>query len=129
MSDRLMRRRHAAEHLSAGRRALFEPAAADLIRIGSRRSFLQTGLAGMAGLTLPDLLRHRAQAAAEPRSTKRAVILFWLSGGPSQLDFWDPKPQAPSEIPGRSGQSARRSRASASANTCRCKPESPIGWP
>ena len=36
----------------------------DLIRVGSRRWFLQTGLAGIAGLSLPDLLRCRAQAAA-----------------------------------------------------------------
>ena len=31
---------------------------------------------------------------------KKSVILFWLSGGPSHLDMWDPKPEAPSEIRG-----------------------------
>jgi hypothetical protein len=70
----------------------------DLIRVGSRRWFLQTGLAGLAGLTLPDLLRCRAAQASTPRKT--SVILFWLSGGPSHLDMWDPKPDAPDEIRG-----------------------------
>src|SRR5262249_53233700 len=31
---------------------------------------------------------------------KKAVILFWLSGGPSHIDMWDPKPEAPTEIRG-----------------------------
>src|SRR5439155_19317062 len=62
---------------------------------------LQTGLAGFAGLSLPGLLQHRATAAT-PSSTRRktAVILVWLSGGPSHLDTLDPKPTAPSEIRG-----------------------------
>jgi hypothetical protein len=66
------------------------------LRVGSRRWFLQTGLAGLAGLALADVLRARA---SESRS-RRAVILFWLSGGPSQIDTWDPKPNAPAEIRG-----------------------------
>src|SRR3954467_7822500 len=88
-------RRHAAGHASA----LLRPAASDLIRSGSRRWFLQTGLAGLAGLSLPGLLRQQAEGAA-PAAGRRAVILFWLSGGPSQLETWDPKPDAPSEIRG-----------------------------
>lgn len=79
---------------------LFAPKA-DLIRIGSRRWFLQTGLSGVAGLSLPTLLRAQAQAAetGKPMS-KKSVILFWLSGGPSHIDMWDPKPDAPKEIRG-----------------------------
>ena len=73
------------------------PAASDLIRVGSRRWFLQTGLAGFGGLSLPALLR--ANEAAKP-SDRKAIILFWLSGGPSHLDMWDPKPDAPREIRG-----------------------------
>ncbi|TXT32220.1 MAG: hypothetical protein FD138_2096 [Planctomycetota bacterium] len=69
----------------------------NLIRVGSRRWFLQTGLAGVGGMTLPGLLR--ANEAARP-SDRKAVILFWLSGGPSHLDMWDPKPDAPREIRG-----------------------------
>jgi hypothetical protein len=38
--------------------------------------------------------------AAAPSREPRAVILFWLSGGPSQIDTWDPKPDAPQEIRG-----------------------------
>lgn len=71
----------------------------DLIRVGSRRWFLQTGLAGVAGLSLADALRLSA-AAEQNSGDRRAVILFWLSGGPSHIDMWDPKPNAPSEIRG-----------------------------
>src|SRR6478735_2276248 len=78
----------------------FAPPASDLIRVGSRRWFLQTGMAGMAGLTLPGLLAAREKAAAGQAAgkSKKAVILIWLSGGPSHIDMWDPKPDAPVEI-------------------------------
>ena len=69
----------------------------NLIRVGSRRWFLQTGMAGFGGLTLPALLRANEAAKA---SDRKAIILFWLSGGPSHLDMWDPKPDAPREIRG-----------------------------
>src|SRR5690348_3747910 len=88
--------RHDREHGAA----LMQPPAADLIRVGSRRWFLQTGLAGLAGLSLPDLLRCRAEAATPRTTDRKAVILLWLSGGPSQLDTWDPKPDAPGEVLG-----------------------------
>lgn len=91
--------RHAAEHIGAGRRARLQPAMNDLVRIGSRRWFLQTGVAGIAGLSLPEVLRSRAQAATKT-SDPKSVILLWLSGGPSHLDIWDPKPDAPAEIRG-----------------------------
>src|SRR3954471_24491245 len=85
-----------ARHAASAVRSLLPPGR-DLIRVGSRRWFLQTGLAGFAGLTLADTLR----ASAAPTATgKKAVILFWLSGGPSQIDTWDPKPDAPPEIRG-----------------------------
>src|SRR5438093_438607 len=89
--------RHDAEHAGAVCGSPLQPAAADLIRVGSRRWFLQTGLAGVAGLSLPDLLRCRAEGAGADR---KAVILIWLSGGPSHLDTWDPKPDAPGEVRG-----------------------------
>ncbi len=93
-------RAHAAEHVAAARRSLLQPAPTDLIRVGSRRWFLQTGLAGIAGLSLPGVLQARAQAAGVHQASRKSVILFWLSGGPSQLDTWDPKPDAPSETRG-----------------------------
>ena len=51
----------------------------------------------MGGLTLPDLLRQRAGAANAGKSLpgKKAVILLWMAGGPSQIDTWDPKPDRP----------------------------------
>jgi uncharacterized protein (DUF1501 family) len=92
--------RHGAAHAAAACRSPLQPAACDLIRIGSRRWFLQTGLAGLASLSLPGLLRYRAQGAAAGGAGRKAVILIWLSGGPSQLDTWDPKPDAPGEVRG-----------------------------
>jgi uncharacterized protein (DUF1501 family) len=85
------------EHTGAATRSPLRPAATDFIRVGSRRWFLQTGLAGLAGLSMPDLLRCQAANRTVPR---KSVILIWLSGGPSQLDTWDPKPDAPAEIRG-----------------------------
>jgi uncharacterized protein (DUF1501 family) len=100
--------RHDTEHAAAVCHSSLQPAASDLIRVGSRRWFLQTGLAGLAGLSLPDLLRCRAQGAAAGRADRKAVILIWLSGGPSQLDTWDPKPAAPSEVRGPFGSTATK---------------------
>lgn len=82
-------------------RSPFAPAAQDLIRVGSRRWFLQTGLAGVGGLTLPTLLQAKAAQAAS--SKPKSVILFWLSGGLSHIDSWDPKPDAPVEVRGPFG--------------------------
>jgi len=82
--------------------AAFSPAAGDLLRVGTpRRGFVQTGLVGLAGLSLPAVLRQRAAAASPSRPT--SVILFWLSGGPSHIDMWDPKPEASAEIRGPFG--------------------------
>jgi hypothetical protein len=76
-----------------------------LAQVGSRRWCLKLGLGGAFGLTLPQILKSRAMAAepgtaapsgGQPRKT--SVILIWLSGGPSQIDTWDPKPAAPVEI-------------------------------
>ncbi|HLQ46707.1 MAG TPA: DUF1501 domain-containing protein, partial [Planctomycetaceae bacterium] len=64
----------------------------------TRRSFLQIGALGIGGLTLADMLRLEAHAATG--STKKSVINIILSGGPSHLDTFDLKPEAPSEIRG-----------------------------
>jgi hypothetical protein len=67
----------------------------------TRRSFLKAGFLGLAGLTLADHLRLKAQAQAAGRPTPdTAVILFWLGGGPSHLDMYDLKPSAPAEFRG-----------------------------
>ncbi len=92
---------HAIDHAAGTSRSPFQPAARDLIRVGSRRWFLQTGMAGIGGLSLAQLVAAReATAPNAATSNKKSVILFWLSGGPSHIDMWDPKPNAPSEIRG-----------------------------
>lgn len=76
----------------------------------SRRNMLKAGLAGIAGLTVPDLLRHRAAAAETGRSTPngKSVILLWMAGGPSHIDTWDPKPDRPLQNRGPFGTIATR---------------------
>src|SRR5438874_1255453 len=67
-----------------------------------RRDFLKLGSAGLLGLSLPDLLRMEAQAGRREReSHAHSVILVWLAGGPSHLDMWDLKPDAPEGIRGQ----------------------------
>ena len=63
-----------------------------------RREFLRAGTLAMGGITLPELLRQRAIADSQSRPT--SVILFWMWGGPSQLETYDMKPDAPSEFRG-----------------------------
>ncbi|MCE9529480.1 MAG: DUF1501 domain-containing protein, partial [Planctomycetales bacterium] len=89
---------HVRDHAVSSLASPFMPAR-DLICHRSRRWFLQTGLTGVAGLSLPALLAKQSQASEEgATSGKKSVILFWLSGGPSHIDMWDPKPEAPQEI-------------------------------
>lgn len=60
-----------------------------------RRDFL-VGASGLAGLALAHALGpRRALAAAAPKARARACILLWLNGGPSHVDTFDPKPNAP----------------------------------
>ena len=62
---------------------------------------LKAGLAGVAGLTLPGLLQSRAENSQNSNTSRAtSVIQIWLSGGPSQIDMWDMKPEMPSEIRG-----------------------------
>ena len=59
----------------------------------SRREAMRRGLSGAAGLLLAGGLSAGASAAAQPAKAK-SVIQIWLDGGPSQLDTFDPKPEA-----------------------------------
>ncbi|MSR32278.1 MAG: DUF1501 domain-containing protein [Gemmataceae bacterium] len=63
-----------------------------------RRTFLSLGSLALGGLALPSLLRARAES--NPVGKKRSVILIWQAGGPSHLDMYDLKPNAPTEIRG-----------------------------
>jgi uncharacterized protein DUF1501 len=63
-----------------------------------RRNMLKASLAGIAGLSVPQLLHTRAEASRAGRPVPgKAVILLWMTGGPSHLDTWDPKPDRPAE--------------------------------
>jgi hypothetical protein len=77
----------------------------------TRRELLQVGSVGLLGLTLPNLFALQEAAAASPNtqhSTLNAqafgraknVIFLFLQGGPSHIDIWDPKPEAPDYIRG-----------------------------
>src|SRR6185369_12113726 len=68
----------------------------------TRRDFLRVGALGFGGLTLPALLRAE-RAAAEGTRKEVSCILLWLNGGPSHLDMFDPKPEAPAEVRGEFG--------------------------
>src|SRR5262249_59028252 len=63
----------------------------------TRRTFLRAGALALGGLTLPDLLVARGAAPAPPDTS---VILFWMWGGPSHLETYDLKPDAPTEYRG-----------------------------
>lgn len=89
--------RHAFEHFNA--------TSPEGLVLQTRRNLLKASMAGIAGLTLPGLLRHRAEASdrGTPIAGDKAVILLWMAGGPSQIDTWDPKPDRPYENRGPFG--------------------------
>ena len=74
----------------------------------SRREFIRVGGAGLLGLSLGDILGLQALAKDLPETDKakngwgqaKSVIMVFLQGGPSHIDIWDPKPDAPSNIRG-----------------------------
>ncbi len=63
----------------------------------SRRSFIRLGLGGFASLGLADLFRLQA---ATPARRDTSVIVLWLWGGPSHMETFDLKPDAPAEYRG-----------------------------
>src|SRR5438477_3440887 len=69
----------------------------------TRRNFLQIGAFG-AGLTLADMLRAKALAdstpAAQTPTAAKSAIMIYLPGGPSHMDMYDLKPDAPVEYRG-----------------------------
>ena len=74
----------------------------------SRREFIRVGGSAMLGLSLPQILALEARASgivdpSKPRNgfgRAKSVILMFLQGGPSHIDIWDPKPEAPSNVRG-----------------------------
>ena len=76
----------------------------------TRRELLRIGSIGMMGLSLPHFFFWRDQVHAAAAAGKYAgvrgwgsaknVVMIFLQGGPSHIDIWDPKPDAPSNIRG-----------------------------
>jgi hypothetical protein len=72
-----------------------------------RRDFLHVGALSLMGLSLPQLLATDAQAneldawqTTQHRKPARNIIMIWLAGGPSTIDMWDLKPDAPAKVRG-----------------------------
>ena len=71
----------------------------------TRRNFLQVGSLGAAGLSLPNLLAAKDQAAQEGLQIKnKSVIWVWLAGGPTHVETFDPKMTAPVEYRSITGE-------------------------
>ena len=74
----------------------------------TRREFIRVGSVGLFGLGLSQFLSWKALANTETNKftgargfgNAKSVILLFLQGGPSHLDIWDPKPDAPSNVRG-----------------------------
>jgi Protein of unknown function (DUF1501) len=84
---------HSHSHAFGGMNALQR----DGIVFASRRNMVKASMVGLAGLTLPGLLQAREQASQSlsSASKNKSIILLWMTGGPSQIDTWDPKPTRP----------------------------------
>src|SRR6266436_4065695 len=69
-----------------------------------RRGFVKAGMLGSMGLSLAELLRNDARANQNGLPTpQHNAIILWMRGGPSHIDMWDPKPDAPAEYRGEFG--------------------------
>ena len=66
----------------------------------TRRDFLRVGTLGAIGFTLPQLFALKGLGAVEKGKDERSCIMIFNVGAPSQIDLFDPKPNAPEEIRG-----------------------------
>ena len=73
-----------------------------------RRSFVKVGMLGSVGLSLRSLLRLQAASTGQPAKRDASVIILYMRGGPSQIDTWDMKPDAPDGIRGEFNPIATR---------------------
>src|SRR5512137_1065013 len=65
----------------------------------NRRDFLRVGALSLSGLTLADWLKLKSHGQVKEGKAK-TVIQFFMLGGPTHLDTWDPKPEAGSDYCG-----------------------------
>jgi hypothetical protein len=66
----------------------------------TRRDMLRLGGLSALGLGLPEFFRRRAFADERTPPRAKSCILLWLDGGPSHLETFDLKPDAPAEVRG-----------------------------
>ena len=78
----------------------------------TRRSFISAGSLGFLGLSLREALAAAAATNSPMNGKAQSVILFWLEGGPSHIDTWDPKTNSNFK-PISTNVSARRSGSAA----------------
>ena len=64
----------------------------------TRRDFLQVGALGALGLSLSKFAALQAMGAVAKGNDDKAAIMIFNLGAPSQIDLFDPKPDAPAEI-------------------------------
>src|SRR5437870_4880430 len=69
----------------------------------TRREVLRLGGAFGLSLSLPDLLRCRADGQTRSPGRARSIIVLYLHGGHAQQETWDPKPEGPSPERGEFG--------------------------
>jgi hypothetical protein len=84
----------------------------------SRRDVVQAGLMGATGFGLADLLQREALARPLGSANAKSMIVLWLWGGPSHMETFDLKPDAPSEYRGEFRPIPTKVPASRSANIC-----------
>lgn len=70
----------------------------------TRREFLRVGGLGVGGLTLPGLFSAQADASTNSYLTNKSVVLLFLQGGPPQIETFDPKMDASSEVRSCTGE-------------------------
>src|SRR5581483_10366611 len=66
----------------------------------TRRDFLQVGTLGAIGLGMAQYAGMKASGAVAPGNDEKSCIMIFNLGAPSQIDTWDPKPEAPREVRG-----------------------------
>src|SRR5262249_5580541 len=74
-----------------------------------RREFLRIGSLALGGLSLASLFPAGNKGADGQRLlTDKAVIFLFMHGGPSQMETFDPKMDAPAEVRSATGEVATK---------------------